>query len=57
MTRPRKDYKNLTIKLDSVIAEELEQYCDEVGQTKTMAIERILKAYFDDRKKQTEEKE
>ena len=29
----------------------LESYCDEKGQTKTLAVERILKAFFEEHKK------
>ena len=51
MARPRKDGKSLNIKLESHVAEELELYCEETGQTKTVAVERILssafKEYFD----------
>ncbi len=31
---------------EAAVVERLEQYCEETGLTKTMALERILKAYF-----------
>ena len=51
MPRAKKEYKMLTIKLEKSVSDKLEEYCVKAGQTKTMAIERILLAYFmkDDR--------
>lgn len=46
MSRAKKEYKNLTIKLDITVSRELEKYCEIMGQTKTMAIERILSGFF-----------
>lgn len=46
MARPKKDAKILTIKLERQIAEQLEQFCEESGQSKTTAVERILGRYF-----------
>lgn len=48
MPRSKKDYKNLNIKLDRKISEKFENYCDELGQTKTTALERILSKHLDD---------
>jgi hypothetical protein len=42
MARPRKDGKSVNLYLDRKVVERLEQYCKETGQTKTMAIERML---------------
>ncbi|QTE73999.1 hypothetical protein JS518_14065 [Clostridiales bacterium FE2010] len=50
MARAKKEYKNLTIKLEKTISDELEKYCEIMGQTKTMAIERILGTYFKNNK-------
>lgn len=54
MPRPKKDSKPLNINLDSKIYTALEKYCEEKGQTKTTAIERILaeklKDYFNNQK-------
>lgn len=46
MTRPKKDGKLLSMKLDATIHENLELFCKESGMTKTMAIEKILERYF-----------
>ena len=46
MARAKKDYRNLTIKLDRTVSDDLEQYCAKMGQTKTTAIERILSLHF-----------
>ena len=42
MPRPKKDSVALNIKIDKTINDLLVRYCEEVGQTKTMAIERML---------------
>ena len=47
MPRPKKDGKMLNIKIQSEIYNTLEKYCDDKGQTKTIAIERILKEKFE----------
>lgn len=46
MGRPKKDgvYINYYIKRE--VKELLDKYCEEVGQTNTMAIERILSQYL-----------
>ena len=49
MAQPKKDYIALHIKMDAPLMRRLEEYCDEVGQTKTMAIERIVGAFLDER--------
>lgn len=48
MSRTKKDGKSLNCVIDREIFEQLEIYCNEVGQTKTMAVERILKQFFSD---------
>ena len=47
MSRPKKDAKNLNIKLDREIYDRLEQFCDETGMTKTTATGRILTQFFE----------
>ncbi len=42
MARPKKDYKQLNIKMNAEIYDLLADYCEEKGQTKTIAIERII---------------
>ena len=49
MARQSKDGKALNLKISTEVAERLESYVAETGLTKTGAIERILKQYFDDR--------
>ena len=48
MARTKKDGKALNCNIDRQIYERLEEYCHEVGQTKTMAIERILNHFLND---------
>ena len=47
MPRKKKDYIQLHIKMDTDLMKRLEDYCEEVGQTKTLAIERIVKMFLD----------
>lgn len=42
MPRTKKDAKTLNIKLDREIHEKLERFCEESGQSKTVAVERFL---------------
>lgn len=48
MSRIKKDAKILNVKLDREVHEQLEQFCDESGMSKTVAVEKILGRYFDD---------
>ena len=48
MSREKKDTKALNIKLATSISDRLEQYCEDSGQTKTVAVERALSAFIDD---------
>lgn len=47
MSRAKKDAKLLNIKLDRGIHEQLEQFCEESGMSKTTAVEKILTNFFD----------
>ena len=47
MARPKKDYKWFNMRADASVMERFEAYCEEVGQTKTLAFERIVSAYLD----------
>lgn len=47
MPRQKKDAKIFSIKMDRHVYEQLEKFCEEQGQTKTLAVERILGRYFD----------
>ena len=42
MARPKKDGKVLNMKLGMTTYEKLERFCEESGQTKTLAVERFL---------------
>ncbi len=48
MARTKKDAKILNVKLDREVHEKLEQFCDESGMTKTIAVEKILRNYFNE---------
>lgn len=54
MARPKKNGTYLNVCIDSSIYEELTQFCDEAGQTKTVAVERALIDYLEDYKKKQE---
>lgn len=47
MARAKKEYIALSMKVDAEIMKRFNQYCDEVGQTKTLAFERIVTDYVD----------
>ena len=53
MAREKKDGKRVNFYMEKGILDMLDQYCSEVGQTKTIATERILKqaleTYFSDK--------
>ena len=42
MGRTKKDAVMLSVKLDRTISESLDRYCEETGQNRTTAIERML---------------
>lgn len=54
MPRQKKDGRHINYYIDRMVYERLEEYAEEKGQTMTMALERILKQFFD---KADEEKE
>ena len=47
MARPKKERIALNMRPDAEVMRRFEAYCDEVGQTKTLAFERIVTAYID----------
>lgn len=47
MARQKKDGKIVNLYLDRQVVSRLEKYCDETGQTKTTAIERMLAKELD----------
>ncbi len=56
MARAKKDGWYVNYDIEREIYEKLEKYCEEVGQTKTVAIERILTKYLDNYFNVSEEK-
>lgn len=48
MPRQKKDAKILNIKLATAINEKLERFCEESGQSKTVAVERFLDRCLDE---------
>lgn len=51
MPRPKKDGVAFSIRMEKDIFERLEKYCEESGQSKTVAMERALAMYIDDYEK------
>lgn len=47
MARPKKNGVYLNVCIEKPIYERLEALCEDAGQTKTVAVERALSAYFD----------
>ncbi len=47
MPRQKKDYVALNMKVDAGVMQRFNQYCEEMGQTKTLAFERIVSAHID----------
>jgi hypothetical protein len=56
MAKAKKDGRHLNLYIERAVIEQLEKYCEEVGQTKTVAIERILTRYLDNYFDMPEEK-
>jgi predicted DNA-binding protein len=48
MGRPRKNGTYLNVCIDKNIYKQLEEICEEAGQTKTIAVERAIMAYLAD---------
>lgn len=48
MAQPKKDYIQLHIKMDATLMRRLTKYCEDVGQTKTLAVERMVAAFLDE---------
>ena len=48
MPRQKKDAKILNIKLAREISDQLEQFCEESGISKTVPTEKILSKYFEE---------
>ena len=57
MARAKKDGKNICYYIDRELVEKLQDYAKERGQTTTMALERILKKFFDENEQKQEREE
>lgn len=51
MARPKKNGTYLNVCIETPIYEKLVSICNDAGQTKTIAVERALQAYFEDYEK------
>ena len=51
MGRPKKDGRALNCYIKAEIIEKLEEYCEEMGQTKTIVVERALEKTFREHEK------
>ena len=47
MPRPKKDSIIFNMRVDAAVMRRFTEYCEEVGQTKTLAFERIVTAFLD----------
>ena len=47
MARPRKDYILFNVRADASVMKRFTAYCEKVGQTKTLAFEKIVSEYLD----------
>ncbi len=54
MARAKKDGRYLNLYLDRAIHDEFEEFCANIGQTKTVAAERAIKMYMDSMKSNPE---
>ena len=60
MAKPRKEAQPLSIRMDKPTFDSLNEYCEDSGQSKTVAIERAINKYIDEyeeKMKLLEEKE
>ena len=48
MARPKKNGTYLNVCIDTPVYDRLADYCEEVGQPKTVAVERAITAYLDE---------
>lgn len=48
MAKKIKESHPLSIRMDKVIFERLNEFCEKAGQSKTVAIERAVSMYIDD---------
>ncbi len=55
MPRQKKDGRYLNLYLGRALHEEFEQFCESLGQAKTVAAERAFRMYMDAMKKNSEQ--
>lgn len=48
MSRQKKESQPFSIRMDKAVYERLNEYCEESGLSKTVAIERAISLYIDD---------
>lgn len=48
MARPKKDNVPVSLRLERSVFDRLNQFCEDSGQPKTVAMERALTMYIDD---------
>lgn len=48
MARPKKDNVPVSLRIEKELFERLNQFCEDSGQPKTVAMERALTMYIDD---------
>ena len=48
MPRPKKDARQLSIKLASEVHDKLDRFSEETGMNKTVAVEKMLTKYLDE---------
>ena len=48
MVKQKKDSKPMSLRMDSVTFNRLQSYCNQSGQSKTIAIERAVNKYIDE---------
>lgn len=49
MAQHKKDFITLNVKMDAALMRRFATYCKDVGHTKTLAVERIIGAFLDER--------
>jgi len=54
MPRAKKDCKPFSLRMDTATFDRLEQFCDESGQMKTVAVERAINMYINEWDKKKE---
>lgn len=57
MAQKKKDGVRVNFYMDRELSEKLDDYAEEMGQTKTTALERILIAFFKEREKTEKSKD